>query len=304
MADRKRGGGDGAPKRGMLLPIGGAEEKSVEGPIIQRFVEEAGGQRARIAIVPTASSLPEAGENYRDLFGKMGVDSVEVVRVERREEANAQPALEPLQSATGIYIGGGAQAKLVTMLAGTLVMDCIRERHAAGAIVAGTSAGASIIGSHMMSGGESAETARKGMVEMVAGFGLLQDVIVDQHFSQRGRIGRLLVLFAANPGLLALGIDEDTGALISSDGTFEVIGTNSVIVLDGRHVVSNYFRQGQGEVVSVTGSSLHVLGPGCRFDLPNRRVLELCNVPPEELSGRGAGARAERDVANAKDVDD
>lgn len=291
MADRKRGAIEGGRGTGMVLPIGGAEDKSGDGPIVQRFVEEAGGAHARIAIVPTASERPEAGENYQALFRGMGAASAEIVRVERRDDANQEAALEPLRRATGIYIGGGAQAKLVTLLAGTLVMECIRERHAGGAIVAGTSAGASIIGSHMMSGGEGAETARKGMVEMVAGFGLLQDIIVDQHFSQRGRIGRLLVLFAANPGLLALGIDEDTGALISPDGAFEVIGSNSVIVLDGRHVVSNYFRQEQGDVVSVTGSTMHVLGPGCRFDLRGRRVIELCNLPPDELAGPEADPR-------------
>jgi cyanophycinase len=228
-----------------------------------------------VAIVPTASAEPDAGENYHALFREMGVGQVEIVRAERREDANGEAGIEPLRDATGIYITGGNQARLVAIMAGTLAMECIRERHAAGAVVAGTSAGASILGSHMMSGGVGTEAPRKGMTEMVAGFGLLQDVIVDQHFNQRGRIGRLLVLYAANPGLLSLGIDEDTAAVLDPNGVLEVIGRNSITILDGRSVVSNYYDIDDGEVVTVTGSSLHVLGPGHHFDLKLRRVVDV-----------------------------
>lgn len=270
--------------KGLLLPIGGAEERSADGPILERFVKEAGGAHARIVVIPTASSDPKAGKRYLELFADIGAHDVALLEVERRADASAPATLELLAGATGIYIAGGDQSRLVSLLAGTLAMETIRARYAAGAIIAGTSAGASILGSHMLVSGNGRETPRKGMVEMVAGFGLLQDVIVDQHFSQRGRIGRLLTLFAANPGLLALGIDEDTGALISPDGSMEIVGSNSVIVMDGRNVVSNFFRQEEGDVVSITDSSLHVLGPGCRFDLVARRAVELCNIPPDELS--------------------
>jgi cyanophycinase len=257
------------------MPVGGAEDKSTDEPILRRFFDLAGDDDARVAIVPTASTEPDAGEIYLSLFRAMGVKQAEILRVRGREDANREAALEPLRDATGIYISGGNQARLVALMAGTLAMECIRERQAAGAVLAGTSAGASILGSHMMAGGLGAEVPRKGMTEMVAGFGLLQDMIIDQHFTQRGRIGRLLVLYAANPGLLSLGIDEDTAAVIDADGTMEVIGSNSITILDGRSVVSNYYQIEEGEAVTVTGSSLHLLGPGQRFDLRHRRVVGL-----------------------------
>jgi cyanophycinase len=169
----------------------------------------------------------------------------------------------------------------VALLAGTLVMESIRLRNAEGIVVAGTSAGASIVSAHLMSGGtglagnSNDAAARKGMVELVAGFGLLQDVIVDQHFSQRGRMGRLLSVFAGTPGLIGIGLDEDTAVLIDREGMLEVLGSNMVTIVDGRNTISDYFEREEGEVLSITGSSLHVLAGGRRFDLDARQAIEL-----------------------------
>jgi cyanophycinase len=270
-------------ERGFLLPIGGAEDRSHDGVIIERFVEEAGGSKARIAVVPTASEEPDAGTEYCELMKEMGAGSAEIIRVISRDDASSPEVLGILGDATGIYIGGGDQQRLVTLLAGTGAMATIKERNAAGAIIAGTSAGASILGSHMMVNGSGETAPRRGGVEMVAGFGLIPEVVIDQHFSERGRVGRLLTLFAANPGLAALGIDENTGALIDHDGVLEVIGAGSVTVLDGRHVISNYFEMETGELVSITNSSLHVLGPGSRFSLKDRHAVLLVNLDPEQL---------------------
>ncbi len=186
-----------------------------------------------------------------------------------------------LRNATGIYITGGDQARLVALLAGTLVMECIRLRNADGVVVAGTSAGASILPAHLMAGGtglagdSSDAAARKGMVELVAGFGLLQDVIVDQHFSQRGRMGRLLATFAANPGLLGIGLDEDTAVLIDREGVLEVLGSNMVTIVDGRDATSDYYEREIGDVLTVVRSSLNVLGPGRKFDLNRRQPIDF-----------------------------
>jgi cyanophycinase len=161
------------------------------------------------------------------------------------------------------------------------VMECIRLRNADGIIVAGTSAGASILSTLMMDGGtgvggdSNGASARKGMVDVVAGFGLLQDLIIDQHFSQRGRIGRLLSVFAGTPGLIGIGLDEDTAVLIDREGTLEVLGSNMVTIVDGRDTISDYFDREYGEVLTITGSSLHVLARGRRFDLDARRVVEM-----------------------------
>ncbi|MEA2512211.1 MAG: cyanophycinase [Thermomicrobiales bacterium] len=264
------------------MPIGGAEGKDGDGAdtVLARFVELAGGKRARITVVPTASETPEEmGQRYVEVFRKLGAKAVEVLDVKARPDANADPALELLGGASGIFITGGAQDRLVSLLVGTLSMERIRLRNAAGVVVAGTSAGASIVAGHVMLGGtglagnSNDASARKAMVEVVAGFGLLQDVVVDQHFSQRGRMGRLLSAFAANPGLVGIGLDEDTAVLIDREGTLEVLGSGMVTIVDGRNATSDYFAQEVGEVLTVVDSSLHVLGPGRRFDLDNRRPI-------------------------------
>jgi cyanophycinase len=275
-----------APSRrvsqGPVMPIGGAEETEPGGEILERFVELAGGKKARIAIIPTASDDPQrSGEGYATLFRKMGAKEADWLRVERREDANADAALSLLRDATGIYITGGDQARLVRLLVGTLVMECIRMRNADGVIVAGTSAGASILSALMMAGGtgvggdSNGSAARKGMVDVVAGFGLLQDIIIDQHFSQRGRMGRLLSVFAGTPGLIGIGLDEDTAVLIDREGTLETLGSNMVTIVDGRDTISDYFDRQEGEILTITGSSLHVLARGRRFDLDVRRVIDM-----------------------------
>lgn len=268
--------------QGPVMPIGGAEERVPGGSILERFVALAGGDKARIVVVPTASTAPgESGEGYVKLFGKMGAAEADWLRVATRDDANADAALEQLGGATGIFVTGGDQARLIELLTGTRVMECIRERNAEGVVVAGTSAGASIVAGHALVGGtgvggESSDAAaRKGMVELSAGWGLLQDMIIDQHFSQRGRLGRLLAAFAANPGLLGIGLDEDTAVVIARDGRLETLGSGMVTIIDGRDAVSDYFDRELGEVLTVARSSLHALGPGRHFDLGARQPLPL-----------------------------
>lgn len=264
------------------MPIGGAEETEPVGEILERFADLACGSDARIVIIPTASQDPQrSGEGYAKLFRKMGAKEADWLRIERREDANSEPAITLLKQASGIYITGGDQARLVGLLVGTLVMECIRLRNADGVIVAGTSAGASILPALMMAGGtgvggdSNGAAARKGMVDVVAGFGLLQDVIIDQHFSQRGRMGRLLSIFAGTPGLIGIGLDEDTAVLIDRKGTLEALGSNMVTIIDGRDTLSDYFDRQEGEVLTITGSSLHVLADSRQFDLDARRVISM-----------------------------
>ncbi len=268
-------------RQGPVMPIGGAEDKDGNNEtILSRFVDIAGGKKARIVVVPTASEEPEEmGQRYIEVFGKLGASSVEVVDIKKRPDANSQGTLELLGSASGLFITGGSQDRLVELLVGTLAMECIRDRNADGVVVAGTSAGASIVAAHVMLGGtglagnSNDAAARKSMVEVVAGFGLLQDVIVDQHFSERGRIGRLLSAFASNPGLIGIGLDEDTAGLITREGILEIVGTGMVTIIDGRNATSNYFDIEPGEVLTVVDSSLHVLGAGRLFDLNERRPI-------------------------------
>jgi cyanophycinase len=268
--------------QGPVMPIGGAEDKDGDGDeeILKRFVELAGGKSAKVLVIPTASEdAEEVGEEYTEIFTRLGARSVDVLHISEREEANSEAALERIDQASGIFITGGAQSRLVAMLAGTLAMERIRGRNAEGVVVAGTSAGASIVASHVMLGGtgltgnSNDAAARKHMVELVAGFGLLQDIIIDQHFSQRGRMGRLLSVYAANPGLLSIGLDENTAVVIDKDGFLEVLGTGMVTLINGRNAVSDYFEREVGEVLTVANSHLFALGPGRRFDLNARQAI-------------------------------
>lgn len=258
-------------EHGPVLAIGGAEDKTQDGEILAKFVDLAGGPKARVVVIPTASTVPdEMAREYLTIFRTFDVTDLEVLDIQRREDANSLKAVAPLNKATGIFITGGAQSQLVKLIIGTQVMDTIRLRNSEGAVVAGTSAGASLIPRHMLLGGTGVAgnsgdaAARKLMVEVVGGLGLLHDVIIDQHFSQRGRMGRLLSAFAANPGL---GLDENTAVLVHEKGMFETFGEGMVTVIDGRTVVLDYFEKEPGDVLTITNSSLHVLGPGRFFDL-------------------------------------
>jgi cyanophycinase len=262
-------------RKGPVIPIGGAEERTPHGVILRTFVDLAGGADARIVVIPTASEESGTGEDYVEVFRRSGAASAEIARIESREDANDDETVALIASASGIFITGGDQARLSKLMVGTRASEAIQRCNIEGRVVAGTSAGASILGTHMMSNGMSEAPPHKGMVEIVVGFGLLDDIVVDQHFSTRGRIGRLLVTFAANPGLIAFGIDENTALVIQGDGSAKAIGENSVTVVDGRNVYSDYHDRGDGEILTITGSAIHVLAPGRIFDLNKREVLHL-----------------------------
>lgn len=262
-------------KRGPVMAIGGAEDKLNDRIILSTFFQLAGGRDARIAVVPTASSIETAGERYKAIFLEMGASSVEVLFIGSREDANGDLYVDVLEHATGIFLTGGNQMRLSALVGGTKVAHLVKQRHEAGAIVAGTSAGASILSSHMVAYGASGETPRLRMAQMVAGFGLVPELIIDQHFRQRDRIGRLLSLVASNPGLLGVGIDEDTATLIDGNGVLEVVGRHSVTIVDGQHMYSDVFQvKGHGGI-TLSGAMLHVLTPGRRFDLHARKLLDI-----------------------------
>ncbi len=190
---------------GALFAIGGAEDKLKKRTVLQEFVEAAGGAKARIVVVPTASALgPDVIDVYRALFAALGAASVVGVRPENREDADDPAFLEPLDDATGIFMTGGNQLKLAGVVTGTPFgrrgHRCPRQR---GAAVGGTSAGASILSEHMIAFGRSGATPRQRMSQLAAGLGLVQGAIVDQHFAQRNRYGRLLCSSPSPPACSA-----------------------------------------------------------------------------------------------------
>lgn len=271
MADTSR---PGAARPGHLLIIGGAEEKLRQRQILSRFVTLAGGPEGRVVIISTASSLgDEATELYASLFAQLGIPNVIGIRPITRQEANDQAVAGQLQDATGVFMTGGNQLRLSSVIGGTALGKAIVERHRRGAIVAGTSAGASAISSHMVAFGTSGTTPKQRMTQMSAGLGLLPGVIIDQHFEQRNRIGRLLALIAQSPALLGMGVDEDTAALVSPSGVLEVIGKGSITILDPAKLETDAYEVKRHKPIMVSGVILHSLPSGYRFDLRRRRLL-------------------------------
>lgn len=260
-------------RRGVLMPIGGAEDKFDDKVILSTFAQLAGGKQARIAIVPTASSIETAGHRYKAIFLGMGVESAEVVYIGSREDANSEQVTDHIKDATGIFLTGGNQMRLSAMIGGTRFEQVVRTANARGVIVAGTSAGASILSAHMVALGASGGTPKLRMAQMVAGFGLISNVIIDQHFRQRDRIGRLLSLVASNPGLLGIGIDEDTAAIIDDQDVIEVIGRHSVTIVDGSEIFSDIFQVKAYGEITVSNARLHLLTPGRRFDMKTRALI-------------------------------
>ena len=258
--------------RGFIIPIGGAEGKGRKSAILSRFVELCGGDDARILVIPTASLLDETGPLYQELFIDMGADSM-CVPIETRDECFNDETLRVLEKATGIFITGGNQLRLSTILGGTPVARRIRNLNSRGVHVAGTSAGAAIVSEHMIAGGRSGSSPRESGVELAPGLGLTNRVIVDQHFNQRQRMGRLLAALSFNPFACGLGIDENTAGFIAPDGTMEVVGRGTITVVDPsdlRHSSMSYVRR--AEAVTLIGLKLHVLAEGASFNIDTREA--------------------------------
>ncbi len=275
--------------QGDLFVIGGAEDKIGKRTVLKSFVERAGGPEARIAVVATASSLgPEINEVYQALFTRLGAAEVFFTRPESREEA-ADPALvAELERATGIFMTGGNQLKLSTAIAGTPFGQAIVEARGRGVTIAGTSAGASIQSSHMVAFGPGGATPKQRMTQVAAGLGLVENCVIDQHFAQRNRYGRLLMIVSQSPQLLGLGVDEDTAAVISRTedaDVLEVIGRGAVTVMDGTHIVSNAHEAREHRPILASGVVLHVLPAGARFDLTARSLVPSpAEVDPQEAT--------------------
>ncbi|HET6380461.1 MAG TPA: cyanophycinase [candidate division Zixibacteria bacterium] len=266
--------GSGRSRAGHLLLIGGAEDKLRQRQILGRFASLAGGEEGRVAVISTASSLgDEATELYRSLFAQLGIPDIRGLRPLSRDDANQGAMVAAVEDATAIFMTGGNQLRLASVIGGTALGRAIAERHRAGAIVAGTSAGASAISTHMVAFGTGGTTPKQRMTQMSAGLGLLPGVIVDQHFEQRNRIGRLLALVAQSPSLLGIGIDEDTALLVSPSGIGEVIGKGSVTILDPARLQTDAYEVKRHKPIMVSGVVLHSLPSGYRFDLRRRRLL-------------------------------
>lgn len=259
---------------GVVMPIGGAEDKIGRMTILRELTRLAGGPAARIVVISTASSLgDEITHAYLQLFAGLGVHDVVGIRPESRGQAQDAALCAAVERSTAVFMTGGNQTKLATVVVGTALGDAIRAANAAGAVIAGTSAGASICSEHMVSFGSGGSTPKFRVGQVSQGLGLLSGVIVDQHFTQRNRFGRLLALVAANPGQLGVGIDEDTAAVVSPNGLLEVRGRGVVTVIDGADVVTTAYTATGSQPLMMSGLNLHTLPRGAVFDLNRRRLV-------------------------------
>ena len=257
-------------ERGWIIPIGG---KLFDRRILDRFIALSGGSAARIAIIPTASNEPDMGAYYELLFAKHGVERAKSLHFERRSDCDDGDWLEWLDDATGIFITGGNQLKLSATLGGTPVARHLRTRNAQGIPIAGTSAGAAFLSEHMIAYGEDGSVPHAGMVQMCAGLGLTNRVVIDQHFRERNRLGRLLTALAYNPFAIGLGVDEDTAAFISPDDVVDVVGSGVVTIVDTSDVQFSSIAEARpGEPVTFVGAKVHSLKTGATFNLATREA--------------------------------
>ena len=257
--------------RGMIIPVGGAEEKMSDARILRRFVEISGGKDARIAVISTASALADTGDRYETLFTELGAGRVRALPFGSRADCERAEWLEKLERATGIFLSGGNQLRLATTLGGTEVARTIRTLNAAGVHVAGTSAGAAFLSEHMIASGEDGAVPRANIVTLAPGLGLTNRVVIDQHFRQRDRLGRLLTALAYNPFAIGVGLDEDTAAFIGPDETLEVVGSGGITIVDCSNVeYSSMDQVGDHEPVCLIGLRLHILTAGATFNLHTR----------------------------------
>jgi cyanophycinase len=268
-------------KSRVLMALGGAVAHNPPGPVLKAFLEQAGGPEAEIVIVPTASARAEAGEEFVAAFQALGqISPARILPIRERGDAHQPMHLAALRAASGIFITGGNQVRLSATFGGTPAERELVAAYARGAVIGGTSAGAAILSAVMLAFGEDGPTPRQGLAQFSAGFGLSRRIIFDQHFRQRDRLGRLLFAVAQHPGLLGVGVDENTAALVTDDACLTVIGEHAVTVVDGVDLAATDVADvAPGRPVALSGAQVHVLTAGCTFDLQTRTAV----IPRQQL---------------------
>jgi cyanophycinase len=261
-------------QRGWIIPIGGAEEKRRhDADILARFVQVCGGTDADIVVIPTASRMKDTGARYEDIFTELGAADVATIDFDTRRDCSEPNRLARIERASGVFFTGGNQLRLTTILGGTPVAKMIRARNAAGMHVAGTSAGASFLSEHMIAFGDEGGAAIAGSVRLAPGLGLTNRFVIDQHFRQRDRLGRLVTSLAYNPFAVGIGLDEDTAAFIGPDNTLEVAGSGGVTIVDADELeFSSMDQVDEGQPVCLLGLKLHMLVAGATYNLHTRKA--------------------------------
>lgn len=256
-----------------IMIIGGAEDKVHGREILRSFFNRSGSTDARIAIIPSASREPAViGERYREIFTEMGAKGIEILDIRDRDQCEDPLLQSYVENCTGVFMTGGDQLRLCGLLADTPLMNMVRQRAQRGEItLAGTSAGAAVMGHFMIAGGGSGESPNRSLVDITTGLGIIPELLVDQHFHNRNRMARLMSAIAAHSDRLGVGIDEDTCALFEGDGLLQVIGKGSVTIIDpAARMHTNYASVTPTDPLSISNLRVHLLVHGDQFDLHKR----------------------------------
>ena len=267
----------------FLIPIGGNEKKSPSSEIFREMVDLAGGTKARIVVVPTASEAPgKRASDYRELFSAFHPETIQTLHIGERPDAGSAELAKIIEETTLFMFAGGDQLRLSSLIGGTPLHRALLERYrSGGCVVAGTSAGAAVMPEVMIFQNNRFRVFRKGGIEMTKGLGLIPDTIFDTHFIQRSRISRLVHAVATNPALLGLGIEEDTGLLIEDEAKATVIGTGTVIVVDGSAIEINHIGYAENRrPFALTNVLYSILTPGVVYDLTRRTVVDPGPIAP------------------------
>jgi cyanophycinase len=271
-----------APERvGRLVIIGGAEDRLHDKLILRKFVSLCGGPSSRIRVLCAASSEPEQSwATYQRAFGELGVVDCQLIPMAHKDAANSPAVTDLILQADGVFIAGGDQSRLMDMLGETQAFKALHVAfHLRGCCIGGTSAGAAVMSRHMLASGQAAKLPEKDMAELDLGLGFVSRAVVDQHFSERGRLGRLLSVLAQWPQMLGVGIDEDTALVIERNVAIEVIGSGAVTLIDGRAMLTNVNLIESRDRLEMLGVRIHLLPAGHRYSA-HPLVQKAKNMPP------------------------
>ncbi len=260
---------------GRLIAIGGNEDKANELVVLKRVAQEIGKNNFKVGVITTASENPEQrGKDYHKVFTTLGASLIEILNIKERSQANDKKMAQSLEDVDLVFLTGGDQLRLTTILGGSKVLAVIQSRLEAGALIAGTSAGSAVFSDTMIYEGKSEEGLFKGSVLTTPGFGFVEKIIFDTHFMARGRIGRLIQIITTNPTCIGVGIGEDSAVVLKGDGVTEVVGNGQVIIVDGSDIGhSNIMNIKPGEPIAVENVRIHSLVNGYRYNLKKRQFL-------------------------------
>ncbi|WP_315070850.1 cyanophycinase [uncultured Clostridium sp.] len=261
---------------GNLIIIGGAEDKEGKKEILRRVCDSIDKDKDTLLVATIATEYPrEAANKYKEVFGELKVRNIKILDINERTEAYDEMNVELIKESSLIFFTGGDQLRITSLIGGTPIYDALREACHKGTFIVGTSAGASVMSDTMIVQGKDEDSPRKCTLKMSPGFGLIKDVIIDQHFAQRGRIGRLLTGIAQNPEVLGIGIDENTGIIVNQSGVIEVIGEGAVYFIDGSTITyTNVSELYSDDILSMHNVKLHILTNKSKFDLRKKSPFE------------------------------